>query len=186
MRNTMAKPGLLEAEHSSETFCKDVCGYSALPTNSLLSITYSRSTGKRTLDLKLEYLGLSVTLSLTNYVILNRLNFLGVRFLVQKMANIYPEVIGDSNAVVSRKELEHCKTLYLYKVLYLSLTYYYYYIMVNKFKNYGTSVEFKKECAHLKLNRYCVNLFILSYFNYDALILESNYISSFTYSIKRI
>ena len=45
-------------------------------------------------------------------------------------------------------------------------------------------VEFKEECIHLELNHYCMSLFVLSYFNYDALILDSNYISSFTYSTK--
>lgn len=38
LRNTMATPVLLEAEHSSETHRKDLCGYSALSTNSLLCI----------------------------------------------------------------------------------------------------------------------------------------------------
>lgn len=47
-------------------------------------------------------------------------------------------------------------------------------------------VEFKEDRIHLELNHYCMNLFLLSYFNYDALILDSNYISSSTYSTKWI
>lgn len=81
----MTKVGLLEATHSSETYCRDLCVCCALPTNSLLSITQRKSTGKRMLDVKLECLGLSVTLSFTNYVILNRLKFVCVSFCDLKM-----------------------------------------------------------------------------------------------------
>lgn len=82
------------------------------------------------------------------------------------------------------KRLGHCQTLGLCEELYLSPTYNYYYILVNTFKSYVTSVTFKEECIHLELSHYCVSLLVLFYFNYDALILDSNYISTFTYSIK--
>lgn len=125
-----------------------------------------------------------MNLSLTYYVILNRSHKLfECQFpCPKKWTNIHPGLIGDSNTV--GKSLVHCKALYLYEVPYLSSTYYYYYIMVNTFKSYSTSLAFKEECIRLKLNHYCMSLFILFYCNYDALILDCNYISSFTYSIK--
>lgn len=158
-----------------------ICGSSILPVNSVLAMTQRRNTGKTMLDLKLEYLDLSVTLSITNYVILNRLKFVYFSFLAWKM----DKHISRANRRLKRsrctgRRLVHCKMLYLYKVIYLSLLLHH----GESIQSYMILVKSKEKCIHLKLNHYCTSLLILSYFNYDALILDSNYISRFTYSIK--
>ena len=98
----MGKAGQLEAKYVLKHIVK-IC-MSVLPFPQTWCYHQRTRTGMRTLDLKLEYLGLTVTLSSTNYVILNRITLYVSISLTGKWKNMYPWLMGDSNVPLYRRE----------------------------------------------------------------------------------